>query len=620
MPRTTPRPYQLTTALVASSVGSGVLCLAAEGIGRTYRLHATRPGPERNIRMTAPLADLPSSAAHVIAPIAQSPALIRVDISGPIEQRAGHHDPCSGWTDGNDAISERLCAAFAEGDVELVIDTPGGAAAGAEQGIARALAAKARYGRRCTGFADEQIGSLGMWWALAICDELFIPKHAQLGSIGARAGHLDISAAMAEAGERLTYFTWPNDGKIALAPERPLSEVGKARGERDVAIIGEAFCAAVVGSAIGQRYGLTRERVIELGADMLTGQAAVDAGLADGVSTLEDVTAYALKQAERAASGPPTEDSARARTRGKRETMKHGVKGARAEDGPPEDAGAEPSGKCSSCGCANEMNAKFCDQCGASMAAAPLAEEPPPSSEEPGDEPPPSSKPPPPHSASSPPMAPGASFAEILGLPADASVPAQKAAAIELRQVRDHAAKLTGQKSASAIIGGLTAIAADAAASGRLRAERDELARHRAKVERWDLAKRLAALGVAGHDRGAIFIDAVNPDGSRKLDAAGKPIMKLTPMYAEMKLGTLRGLVEGHEKNAPRRDPFVADENAAREQAANAKRTGGLTTEARFEAAKKDPAVIKLAAQTGRPIEKVAAAWIETLDMQNGAR
>ncbi|MEK9647433.1 MAG: hypothetical protein VW547_17990, partial [Alphaproteobacteria bacterium] len=421
-------------------------------------------------------------------------------------------------------------------------------------------------------------------------------------------------------GERLTYFTWPNDGKIALAPERPLSEVGKARGDRDVAIIGEAFCAAVVGSAIGQRYGLTREAVIALGADMLTGQAAVDAGLADGVATLEEVTSYALKQAERAASTPPSEE-ARARTRGERRIMKK-TNGARAEDGPPiEDAGAEPSGKCASCGCANEQNAKFCDQCGVSMAALPVAEEPPPSSKIPGDdEVPPSSKPLPPHSAASKATSAGTSFAEILGLPADASIPAQKAAALELRQIRDHAAQLTSQRSAAGIIGGLTAIASDAAASGRLRAERDELAKHRAKAERWALAKRLAALGVAGHDRGAIFIDAVNADGSRKLDAEQKPIMRLAPMYAEMRLDTLRGLVEGHEKNAPRRDPFVPDENTARDLAANAQRTGGLTSEQRLAAAVKHPAVIKLAAQTNRPIEKVAAAWIETLDAQNGAR
>ena len=73
----------------------------------------------------------------MIAPVA--PSLVRVDLSGPLEQRAGYHDPCGGWSDGHDAIAERLCEAFASGDVLLVVDSPGGAAAGLQQAAARAL-------------------------------------------------------------------------------------------------------------------------------------------------------------------------------------------------------------------------------------------------------------------------------------------------------------------------------------------------------------------------------------------------------------------------------------------------------------------------------------------------
>ena len=282
MPAKQPRSYQLSSALVASSVGAGVVCLAPAGFGRTYRLHARRPGAERNRLLTrADLGGLPAPVpSSVVAPV--PPSLVRVDISGPIEQRAGFHDPCGGWTDGNDAICERLCEAFAAEDVLLVGDTPGGAVAGCEQGIARVLAAKAKNGRRCIGFANEQIGSLGMWWFLAVCDEFFLPVRGQVGSIGARGGHLDISEAMAKAGERLTYSVWPNEGKIAQAPELPLSPLGKARNDRDVALVGEAFCAAVCGGPIGLRFKLDRDAVVALGADMLTGAAAVGV-LAHGV-------------------------------------------------------------------------------------------------------------------------------------------------------------------------------------------------------------------------------------------------------------------------------------------------------------------------------------------------
>lgn len=318
MPRAS-ASYQLTAALVASSVGTGVLCLAAAGMGRSYRLHAQRPGPELNERLhrmsdggrrwltrsaalalsqASPRADLPSGAAHVIAPVAASPTLIRVDIMGALEQRAGYHDECGGWSDGHDAIADRLCAAFEDGDVLLVVDSPGGAAAGLQQAVARALAAKLKHGRRVTAYADEMIGSAAMWWTMALADEIFTPPAGGLGSIGARGDHTSIAGMLAQQGVEVTYFCWPNEGKVAFAPEHAPTEETMRRGQRGASEAGEAFCAAVCASPVGQRYGLTRDAIVELSADMLTGQAAVDAGLADGVESLETVTAYALTLAE----------------------------------------------------------------------------------------------------------------------------------------------------------------------------------------------------------------------------------------------------------------------------------------------------------------------------------
>ena len=63
---------------------------------------------------------------------------------------------------------------------------------------------------------------------------------------------------------------------------------------------------------MGQRYGLTPEFLIELGADMLTGQAAVDAGLADGVASFDEVVAYALQLASESASTRTAKVRARA--------------------------------------------------------------------------------------------------------------------------------------------------------------------------------------------------------------------------------------------------------------------------------------------------------------------
>src|SRR5262249_50723018 len=143
------------------------------------------------------------------------------------------HDECGGWSDGHDAIAERLCAAFAEGDVLLVVDSPGGACAGLQQGVARALGAKGS--RRVTVWADELIGSAAAWWGLCVGDELFVPVAGQVGSIGARGGHVSIAGALEKEGVAYTYFADPPE-KVALAPEKPLDEVGMRRGMRDVKI------------------------------------------------------------------------------------------------------------------------------------------------------------------------------------------------------------------------------------------------------------------------------------------------------------------------------------------------------------------------------------------------
>ena len=629
MPAKQPRSYQLSSALVASSVGAGVVCLAPAGFGRTYRLHARRPGAERNRLLTrADLGGLPAPVpSSVVAPV--PPSLVRVDISGPIEQRAGFHDPCGGWTDGNDAICERLCEAFAAEDVLLVGDTPGGAVAGCEQGIARVLAAKAKNGRRCIGFANEQIGSLGMWWFLAVCDEFFLPVRGQVGSIGARGGHLDISEAMAKAGERLTYSVWPNEGKIAQAPELPLSPLGKARNDRDVALVGEAFCAAVCGGPIGLRFKLDRDAVVALGADMLTGAAAVGV-LADGVATFEEVTAYALSLAEMGPVKSAGKSSARVRARGDRNMPKIKAEDekdarARAEDapgekGPPsskggpgsEDAaGREIPTKCGAAGCGveNDKDAKFCKGCGASMSTG-AADGPPVESEE---EAPPSDPAPPKPGASARALTTSASFEEILGLPAGASVPAQKAAALGWRRVVTKVAAMTGRTDPDEQAGALTAIEKDAAATGRIRAERNALKAQIETSERLSLAHRLVA---AGEPRGRVFVDVIK-DGKR----AG---VKLSPMYAEMRLGILRGEVEAREPRKATRNPFEPDRATSEKAAAEMARTGGVDKATRIAAAEKLPAVMRLHSQgqaqgSKRTLTQVAEAWIENEDALSAA-
>ena len=119
------------------------------------------------------------------------------------------------------------------------------------------------------------------------------------------------------------------------------------------------------------------------------------------------------------------------------------------------------------------------------------------------------------------------------------------------------------------------------------------------------LAHRLVE---AGEDRGRVFVDAVS-------DAGKRTSIKLTPQIAEMRIGTLRGMVEGLEARKTPRDPFTPNKAEAIRRSNGAK-AGEGDKDARVEAAKLLPTVRKLAQQSGRDLAAVAAEWV---NVESGA-
>src|SRR6185312_4951208 len=175
-----------------------------------------------------------------------------------------------------------------------------------------------------------------------------------------------------------------------------------------------------------------------------------------------------------------------------------------------------------------------------------------------------------------------ASLASILGAAGESPL-ALKTAAIGLRQVADTARGVTGKTDPSEVVGGLLAIPEKLE---RGRVAREELAQVRADAdakERRILAFKLADMPGM---RSKVLADVLDEAGRRKLDAAGKPIVRIRTRYATMDLGTLRGLPAdlGADAPPPRRNPFEPSEPLAREAASH----GGQTKAQRVEAAKKN--------------------------------
>ncbi len=556
------------------------MCLAAGAEGQNYRLHASRPVTYERVR--ADVIGWDGLGAVVEETAAVVPAVARVELRGPIEQRAGFHDECGAWSDGNDAIAERLCAALRDpecGSVLFSVDSPGGSPVGLAEGVRRVVEAKAETGKRIVGWIDDGMAaSAGFWWISCVCDVIYMPRDGAAGSIGARFAHADLSAALNAEGVVITHFAWPCEGKIAFTPDQPLSDLARERGDRDINLIGETFGAAV---ATSRRLDIVAIRALK--ADLLMGPAAVAAGLVDGIATYEETMSYALALAGGGEVIMPEDEK---------------EPGARAEGEDNNEPGAEDEGpamaKCGQCSTDNDEDASYCKSCGLSMGGKPAAEPADEETEEDEDDKgPPSSKrePKEAHAASPPKAMPAtSSLAAILGAKSDSPL-ALKTAATHLRQIRDTAAGVTGQTAPSAIVGGLLSMPGRLEAAAQVVADRKVEKAKADKAERWALCHRGIATGAPEMQRKKVIVDEVGDDGKRKA-------MKLTPQYAEMKLGTLRGLVEGYETTAKKRSPFEPDreESASASKDAQGAAIGadGKPTAAALARAKKDPTVLKM--------------------------
>jgi ClpP class serine protease len=511
-----------------------------------------------------------------------------VRINGPIEQYAGQHDPSSSWVDGHDTICERFAIALETGDVVCIGDSPGGAVAGLPEHVRRAQEAKAKHGRRCIGFTEAGAFSACLWWMMALCDEIYVSADGRLGSVGARGMLGSIAGSLAKDGIVIEIVEDP-DGKAAGAPERPIDDEARARAQRDVTAAADMFRAAVCASAVGMRAGLTPDLLKAMRGDTFQGVAAVDAGFADDVSTLEAVLDYALATAGEGAE----EMTIKARAEGgEPEPGKEGGDG-----GPETPEGAEAEKPmCSRCSMALDPKDAFCSKCGEPTV--------PPKKNEDDENPPDSS-------------ARGAALAARMAathapiapaarLSGSMSIPALRSALAAATSTLDAVARLVGAKSHGEIVGAVEATAKDAKNAIRYRRERDEQRASAEKRERVEILQSLAAADPKGHPRGRLLVDIVEGD-----KIVGVKPAKLWDDGPEGRtLANLRGYSRTvlDAMPAAERNPFDAPPIEPDQKNATA---GGEPTPGEIEAAKRDPAVV-LAFQTtpGAKIDDLARTHV----------
>jgi ClpP class serine protease len=290
------RSFALTEALVKERRNGALLCLHGGAIGQSFRLSVERPS---GFEVLAAYDDgTEALEGPELAASRTGVAVVRT--IGVICQRAEWGECGDGFVEGYDTLAERFIAAHAAeeaGAVVLVLDGPGGDVAGLDQAVIRMAAAAVASGKQTLVYIDEAAFSAHYRIAVGLATGgIFLPPSGKVGSIGCMSWHVDYSGANALAGQVVTYFSAPA-GKVAGNPDEPLSDLARARRQATVDEYGATFAVAVAAAR-----GLTTEGVLAFDGAIFVGQAAVDAGLADGLATFEEVVSLAAARASASAA------------------------------------------------------------------------------------------------------------------------------------------------------------------------------------------------------------------------------------------------------------------------------------------------------------------------------
>lgn len=208
--------------------------------------------------------------------------IVVVPVIGTLVSRSGYLAAASGlvsYAEIGDAIATAMDDPTVRG-VILDVDSPGGEVGGLFDLVDQIGTIKSASDKPLWAVANE--GALSAAYAIAsTADRLYVTRTGELGSIGVVAVHVDESAADARAGLAWT-FVFAGERKIDGNSHAPLSERAHAAIQADVDRLYGEFCALV---ATNRR--LTAEAVRDTQAGIFRGDAAVRAGLADRVGTLD---------------------------------------------------------------------------------------------------------------------------------------------------------------------------------------------------------------------------------------------------------------------------------------------------------------------------------------------
>jgi signal peptide peptidase SppA len=164
----------------------------------------------------------------------------------------------------------------------IMADTPGGAVAGTQRAAAAVMAARGI--KPVATYVEGLMASAGVWVGTAADVVMMESATSQAGSVGVVATHVDVSKQEEALGVKTTEIV-AGTFKRAASQYGPLTEMGRQVLQNEVDYLYGLFV-----SDVAAQRGATVEQVLASMADgrMFIGQQAVDAGLVDGIATLEE--------------------------------------------------------------------------------------------------------------------------------------------------------------------------------------------------------------------------------------------------------------------------------------------------------------------------------------------
>ena len=251
--------------------------------------------------------DIAAIEARIGRPLANEPqgyevrnGAALIPLYGVLGQRMNLMSNMSGGTSTELFVRDVRTAAAdpAVKSIVVLADTPGGTVAGTQ---AAADAVRAVRGvKPIATFVQGLMASAGVWIGSATDMVVLDSGTAQVGSIGVVATHMDVSQREQAMGVKTTEIV-AGKFKRAASQYGPLTETGQQVIQDQVDYLYALFVADVAANR-----GVPVEQVLSDMADgrMFIGQQAISAGLADQITSLEELISQLSPSASSARRAP----------------------------------------------------------------------------------------------------------------------------------------------------------------------------------------------------------------------------------------------------------------------------------------------------------------------------